>query len=382
MSGWLALGLVVILAWAWLLLFRGFFWVVRRPKPLPLIWSPPVLVVVPARDEEATVGPAVRSLMAQDYPGELRVILVDDGSRDGTAEIARDAAEGMARDLEVVEARPTSPGWSGKLWAMAEGVAQGPSVLPDARFVLFTDADIVHDRGSVSRLVARAEAHRLDLASSMVRLSCRTWPERALIPAFVFFFRMLYPFRWVSNPRRSIAAAAGGCMLVRKTALERIGGLHAIRGALIDDCALARAVKPGGPIWLGLSTQVHSIRVHASAAEVWRMIARTAYTQLGHSPWLLAATVVGMLLLFLAPPYLALTAPPAARLAGLLAWLMMSVAYVPTLRFHGRSPLWAPCLPLIAAFYLGATLDSALRHWQGRGGSWKGRTYRIGRGAL
>jgi hopene-associated glycosyltransferase HpnB len=250
--------------------------------------------------------------------------------------------------------------------------------------VLFTDADIEHPPDGLRQLVARSESERLDLNSLMVRLHCETPAERATMPAFVYFFRMLYPFRWVNDPHRTIAAAAGGTMLVRRAALRRIGGLAAIRSELIDDCALAAAIKAGKEtgeggtgephrIRLDLAGETRSLRGYGSASGVWRMIARSAYTQLRYSPILLAGVVLAMTLVFIAPPVLALAADGAARWLAAAAWLLMAVSYVPALKYHGRSPLWAPALPLVAAFYLGATLDSARRHWVGRGGEWKGR---------
>ena len=371
----IVVALLAFLAWAYLLLGRGLFWRVRLDAPPPLRTAPPVVAVVPARDEAEVVGETVRALLGQEYPGPFRVVLVDDGSGDGTAEVALAAARGAPERLEVVRAEPTPPGWAGKVWAMAEGVRHAEAAMPEARYVLLTDADIAHEPTSLAGLVARAEAGGLDLASQMVRLSTETWAERALIPAFVFFFAMLYPFGWVGSRKRRTAAAAGGCMLVRREALERIGGLAAIKGALIDDCALAAAIKPGGAVWLGHADATRSTRVYGSAGAVWRMVARTAYTQLGHSPLLLALTVLGMLVVYVAPPLLALFGHGLAAFLGLLAWITMAAAYLPTLRYFGLSALWAPALPLVALFYVGATVDSARRHRAGRGGEWKGRTY-------
>jgi hopene-associated glycosyltransferase HpnB len=361
--------------WVYLLIGRGGFWrVASEPMPTPPAAWPHVVAVIPARDEAAAVGRAVASLLGQDYPGELSVVLVDDHSGDGTAEIARAAAfeRGAADRLAVVAARPLAPGWTGKLWAIAEGLRHVAGQNPTPDYVLLTDADIEHDRRNLRDLVSRAEAGRLDLASLMVRLHCRTWPERALIPAFVFFFRLLYPFAWVNDPARGLAAAAGGCMLVRRAALERIGGVDRIRGELIDDCALARELKAHGRIWLGLADRTVSLRVYEGVGEIWRMVARTAYTQLRYSPLLLAGTVAGLAIVYLVPPVLAF-AGGAASVLALFAWAAMSVAYWPMLRFYGRSPLWAPLLPLVALVYLAATIDSARRHWRGRGGEWKGR---------
>jgi hopene-associated glycosyltransferase HpnB len=369
-----ALAAVSLAVWIWLVAFRGLFWLARVELPLPTPAAfPPVTAVIPARDEAPAIGRAVASLLGQDYPGALSVIVVDDHSRDGTAGAARAAAReaGAEARLRIVEARPLPVGWTGKLWAQEEGRAEVP---PGTVYVLLTDADIEHHRANDAELVARAEAGGLDMVSLMVRLSTASWPERALVPAFVFFFAMLYPFAWASDPRRGTAAAAGGCMLVRRTALERNGGLARIRGALIDDCALAREVKRGGPIWLGLSQRTRSLRLYPAAGDIWRMIARTAYTQLAYSPALLAATVLGMGVTYLAPPLLVFAGGTTTWLA-LAAWLLMSLAFLPMLRLYGRSPLWAPLLPAIALFYLGATLDSARRHYQGIGGEWKGRVH-------
>ena len=275
--------------------------------------------------------------------------------------------------LTVLRGLPRPAGWSGKLWAVAQGVAEGG---PSPELFLLTDADIVHDPGHLSTLVAQAEAQELDLVSEMVALSCTTLAERALVPAFVFFFQLLYPFAWVNDPLRATAAGAGGTMLVRKSALDRIGGIEAVRGALIDDVALAAAVKKGGRIWLGHSALARSIRNYPHFADVWRMVARTAYVQLRHSPALLALTIAGMGVTFLAPPIIALFAAAPANWIGAFAWAGMAAAYLPTLRRFHCSPLWAPFLPLVASFYMAATLGSAWNHWRGWGVAWKGRAYR------
>jgi len=323
------------------------------------------------------VGCTVRSLLRQDYPGSLRVVVVDDQSSDGTAEVARQAAAALGLDdrLTVAAGRPLPAGWSGKVWAQDQGLEIAESIAPDATFVLLTDADIEHAPNQLTQLVARAEAERLDLVSLMVRLSCAAWVERLLIPAFIFFFRKLYPFAWINRHDRPEAGAAGGCMLVRRTMLQRIGGIAAIRNRLIDDCSLAAAIKAqGGRIWLGLAEETRSLRPYEMAGEVWRMIARTAYTQLERSPVNLAGCVVGMSLAYLAPPALALSAQgtPAGWL-GLAAWIAMSLAYVPVLRYYRQPIVLAIALPAVALFYLCATLDSARRHRVGRGGEWKGR---------
>ena len=365
--------LLGLLIWSYLLLGRGLFWWPRlaKPAPAPKAW-PRIVAVVPARDEAATIGAAVTSLLRQDYLGEFSVVLVDDHSSDGTGRIAQEAAAalGMADRLRIVAASPLPAGWSGKLWAMAEGVrAAGEGAVPDA--YLFTDADIAHHPRNLSELAARLETG-YDLVSLMVKLHCRSRAERFMIPAFVYFFAMLYPFAWASDPRKRLAAAAGGCMLMRRTAFERIGGLESVKGELIDDCALARAVKRGGRIWLGLTRETVSLREYPDLAAIWNMIARTAYAQLNYSVLLLIVTVVGLGITFLAP----ILVLPSGRWATVLAvgaWLVMSVTYAPMLRFYGASIVRAPLLPAVAAVYLAATVASAWRHWRGRGGLWKGR---------
>lgn len=368
----IALGVLSLAIWAYLLLFRGGFWrIALRPPPRREAGKPwpRVVAVVPARNEAEGVGTAVASLLAQDYPGDFSVVLVDDHSSDGTAEIARAAAKDAPSRLRVVTAASLPQGWTGKLWALGEGVRQ-IETLPD--LYLFTDADIAHHRSNLSELVTRLEGEGRDLVSLMVKLRCESFAERFLIPPFVFFFALLYPFAWSNDPRKSTAAAAGGCILVRRSAYERIGGYAAIRGELIDDCALAQAIKRGGSIWLGLTRDTRSLRPYPRLADIWNMVARTAYTQLRHSPLLLAGTVLGMAVTYLAPPLLLLAGGNAAWL-GLAAWLALSFAYLPMLRFYGRSVMWAPLLPAAASVYLAATVDSAWRHWQGKGGEWKGR---------
>ncbi|HEY3919928.1 MAG TPA: glycosyltransferase [Stellaceae bacterium] len=365
-----ALGWLVVAIWVYLLLARGFFWRARAAPALsPPARLPSVVAVIPARDEAEGIGHAVASLLDQDYAGEFSVVVVDDHSSDGTAEVARAAAVGREGRLSVVAARALPVGWSGKLWALSEGVRQIQSA-PD--LYLFTDADIAHHRSNLGELVARLEAERRDLVSLMVMLHCESSAERFLIPPFVFFFALLYPFTWSNDPRKSTAAAAGGCILVRRSAYERIGGYATIKGALIDDCALAREVKRGGSIWLGLTQETRSLRLYPQVADIWNMVARTAYTQLNHSPLLLAGTVLGLIVTYLAPVLLVFAGGRAAWL-GALAWAAMSLAYVPMLRFYGRSLLWAPLLPAAASVYLAATIASAWRHWRGRGGEWKGR---------
>ena len=360
--------------WLYLLFFRGAFWreFLKRDAPPegPLRHPPRIVAVIPARNEAPTVARAVASLAAQHYPGVFHIIVVDDDSTDCTAAAARAAATPDV--LTVVHAAPLPAGWTGKLWALSEGIRHSVRFHPD--YLLLTDADIVHPAGALEDLAARAAAGPYDLVSFMATLQCRSPAERALVPAFVFFFFLLYPPAWIRNPRRSIAGAAGGCMLVRQAALSKIGGIAAIRGSLIDDCALARAIKrSGGRIWLGLNRATISIRAYPTFGEIGRMISRTAFTQLRHSALLLFATIIGLTVTYLLPPVVAVVAPqPAAGMAA-TAWLLMSVSYFPALRFYNRGWFAAPLLPLAALFYLGATIHSAISYWLGAGGTWKGR---------
>jgi hopene-associated glycosyltransferase HpnB len=360
-------------AWIYLTGFHGRFWQSGPElEPTASTSRARVAVVVPARDEAESIAASLSSLLAQEYDGPLSVILVDDNSSDGTGAIAR----GLARNdrLTVLDGTPLAVGWSGKLWAVHQGLQQ-PAARA-AEFILLTDADITHEPTHVAKLVTKAEADGLDMVSEMVRLHCGTGAERALIPAFIFFFQMLYPFAWVNDAKRSMAGAAGGTILIRRTALERIGGVESIRHELIDDCALARAVKKtGGSLWLGHADRTVSERVYADGREVWNMIARTAYVQLNHSPLLLAGCALGMALLYLAAPLLTLAAHGPARGLALATWLLMALSFQPTLRRYHRSPLWGLALPAIGLFYLCATIASALRHYAGRGGGWKNRVY-------
>lgn len=372
----LGLGIVSLAAWLYLVCGRGRFWLGwREPDGLLQAEYPAVVAIVPARNEAAVIGDSLRSLLRQGYPGSFRIVVVDDHSDDGTADIARQAARdaGASETLTVIPALPLAEGWVGKVAAMEAGVRHARASAPMSRYILFTDADIAHGDGALERLVARAEAQTLDLVSLMVRLRRHSLAERALIPAFVFFFRMLYPFSWVNDRRSPVAAAAGGCMLVRRAALEEAGGLVAIKDALIDDCALARAIKNKGAIRLDVADRSESLRGYATFGDVWRLIARTAYAELRYSPVRLAAAVAGMTLVFLVPPLLVGLASGTAALAGAAAWAAMAVAFTPCLRYYGASLAWAPSLPLVALFYVAATVDSWRRHWRRRGGEWKGR---------
>jgi len=368
------IGILAAAAWLYLIAFRGGFWHGRDDTPgASSAPARAVVAVVPARDEADVVGRAVGSLLAQDYPGSLHIIVIDDHSGDGTAAVARQAAEqaGAADRLTVIASAPMLAGWTGKLWAVRQGVVAAGAHRRD--YLLLTDADIVHAPDNLGGLVARAEQGGYDLVSLMVRLHCASVWERLLIPAFVWFFFMLYPPRWVADPHRSTAAAAGGCMLIRRDALERIGGIDTIRGEIIDDCALARRVKAAGQVWLGMAHDTTSIRAYGSWRPIWDMIARCAFAQLGYSALALIGMVLALTIIFAMPPLLLLSAAPAAMALGGAEWLAMSLAYMPILRFY-RCPLWiAPLLPLIALFYTAATIGSAVQFWRGRGGRWKGR---------
>ena len=383
----LIIAAIVLATWLYLIAARGGFWRAAErdddgavPAALPSMpqW-PPVTAVVPARDEAETVGDTVASLLRQDYRGPFNVILVDDQSRDATARVAREgaAAFGAGDRLNVIAGRPLPAGWTGKLWAQNQGVEAVAQAANPPEYLLLTDADIVFAPCALSSLVARAERQGLVLNSLMVKLRCKSFAERMFVPAFVFFFQMLYPFGWVNDPRRATAAAAGGCMLVKREALQAAGGLASIRGALIDDCALAKLLKARVPIALALTDNANSRRAYPSIGDIRRMVARTAYAQLGYSPLLLAGTVLGLAVTYLAPVVLTLLADGFAQFAGLFAWALMAIAFRPNLRFYGmsglRSWLWAAALPAIAAMYMAFTLDSAYQHARGRGGMWKGR---------
>lgn len=372
-----ALAVVPVLIWIYLLLFRGGFWQVSKyfaSVDLPKVPGRRVAVVIPARNEADVIGQALTSLFEQDFPAPLHIFLVDDSSTDGTTEVAALFAERArrTRSLTIIHGQPLAEGWTGKLWALSQGVTQAETLRPD--YLLLTDADIVHGPKTVAELVAVAEANRYEITSYMVRLVCVTFSEKALIPAFVFFFLKLYPPTWIASQHSRTAAAAGGCILIRTEALQRIGGLAAIRSEVIDDCALARAVKrTGGRIWMGLTSTTESIRSYGTFPEIGRMISRSAFNQLRHSPVLLVGTVVGLVLTYLLPPLVLLTGNRSAMLLGLAGWLLMSVAYLPTVRFYKRSIAWSVCLPLVACFYMGATIYSAFQYWRGLGGEWKGR---------
>jgi hopene-associated glycosyltransferase HpnB len=386
-------------AWVYLVAAHGGYWLTSQRLPAIRTHQgagecPAVTAVVPARNEAAMLPVTLPALLGQDYPGDFRVMLVDDQSGDGTGDIAAELGDKAARDggapLTVVGGRPRPDGWAGKVWAMSQGVAAATAqATPEGpRYLLFTDADIAWAPGALRDLVAAAEGDDRAVVSQMALLRAETAWERVIVPAFVYFFAQLYPFRRANDPASRTAAGAGGCMLVRTAALAQAGGLEPIRGALIDDVALATLLKrAGNRCWLGLTTDIRSARPYPRLASLWHMIARSAYTQLRYSPALLAGTIAGLLLLYAAPPagvitWLVVTAtsatatasaaPTAAGLAGLIGWLLMSVSYLPMLRLYRLSALRAPTLPLIALLYAAMTADSARRHYSGRAVSWRG----------
>jgi hopene-associated glycosyltransferase HpnB len=388
------LGIIALGIWLHLFFGRGWFWRVRevdadRDESGKLSEWPGVAAVVPARNEAETIGPVAIGLVQQDYPGPFSVIVVDDHSADGTANIARQVAaeNGAGERLRVVNAAALPEGWTGKLWALQEGVSHGKvnqavmagdgesgaaSEVPE--FYWFTDADVTHAPDTLRRLVVRAVRDKLDLASFMVLLQAKTLPERALIPAFLYFFLTLYPPKWIADEELTTAGAAGGCILLRGQALARMGGFAAIRGEVIDDCALAKAVKlSGGRVWMALTRKSASLRAYGSFREIRDLIARTAFTQLRYSTLALAGTLLGMFLTYGAPVILLFAHDSTARTLGFAAWVLMVLSFLPTVRFYRLSALWAPLLPLAAVFYTYATWLSAVRYWMGKGGLWKGR---------
>ncbi|MFF8990148.1 glycosyltransferase [Streptomyces sp. NPDC014983] len=381
MSAFLWITVASLAAWCWLLLCQGFFWRtdVRLPRRRePDAW-PSVCVVVPARDEAAVLPASLPSLLAQDYPGRAEVFLVDDGSTDGTGELARALSERHG-GLPLTLGTPGEPpaGWTGKLWAVRHGIALARA--RDPEYLLLTDADIAHAPDSLRELVAAAHGGGFDVVSQMARLRVESRWERLVVPAFVYFFAQLYPFRWIGRRGSRTAAAAGGCVLLRAGTAERARIPDAIRHAVIDDVALARAVKgAGGHVWLGLADRVDSVRPYPRLHDLWRMVSRSAYAQLRHNPLLLLGTVAGLALVYLVPPVAVVAGAAAGNapvaVVGALAWAVMAGTYAPMLRYY-RQPLWpAPLLPYTAFLYLLMTVDSAVQHYRGRGAAWKGRTY-------
>ncbi|WP_254172887.1 glycosyltransferase [Planktothrix pseudagardhii] len=411
----LVLTLLSLIIWIVLLMFRGRFWQAdQRLSEIqePLLNYPSIAIIVPARNEAELIEISLRSLLNQNYPGSFSIILVDDQSHDGTANIALETAKILNKidRLNIITSQPLPAGWTGKLWAMEQGVKSTQQLIKPPDYILFTDADIEHSPNNLKQLVEKAETEQLQLVSLMVLLRCQSFWEKLLIPAFVFFFQKLYPFRWVNHPQSQLAAAAGGCILIRQEALTRIGGLQILKQALIDDCSLAQAVKlipptyldeedfssitqgfsmkrfifpftskSYYPIWLGLTETTHSLRPYSSLSSIWDMVARTAFSQLNFSIILLGLTLIGMILIYLIYPisliWGILHGKGLIILLATLTGLLMEIAYYPTLKLYRLSPVWGLTLPLIGFLYALMTLDSALRYWQGKGGSWKGRTY-------
>lgn len=361
-----AIAAIPLLIWVYLTFARGGFWRTSTSfeASAPHPSNKRAIAIIPARNEARVIARSLQSLLQQG----IEVILVDDGSTDSTAEIAH----AVPGNVTILRGQPLPPGWTGKLWALSQGVAYAEELAPD--YFLLTDADIDHASDSISKLMSIADSGDYDLTSYMVKLSCTTTAEKALIPAFVFFFLMLYPPAWIACPRFKTAAAAGGCILIRASALQSIGGLATIRSEMIDDCALARAVKRnGGRIWMGLTRETESIRHYDTFAEFERVIARTAFNQLNHSLLWLIAAISGLIFTCLLPPLLVVCGTLLPSILAAAAWLLMSICYLPMLRFYGRSPAWVFTLPLVAMFYAGATIHSAFAYWRGRGGEWKGR---------
>jgi hopene-associated glycosyltransferase HpnB len=379
-----AISLIPLAIWACLLFGRGRFWlcgerddsvaVANQARNEADAW-PSVVAIIPARDEADMIARSVGSLLRQDYPGPFSVVVVDDQSTDGTAAVATNSARGAhAPDrLKIVVGTGPPPGWTGKLSAMRQGLAEVEAGALAPEFVLFTDADIAYAPHVLSRLVTIARAKNSVLTSLMVKLRCKSTAERWLAPAFVFFFQMLYPFAWVNDPKRTIAAAAGGCMLVRRDALHAAGGLEAVRGALIDDCAVGALMKRQGPIWLGLTESVDSLRAYSTFDEFRWMVSRSAFAELRYSPLRLAGAIGGMALVYMAPVLFAIFARGWAQAFGAVTWAMMAIGFAPMLRLYGRPRIGGFALPAIAGAYVAFTFDSALQYWRGRGGYWKGR---------
>lgn len=372
------LAVICMSVWVYLLVGRGWFWLGPVSDAAQLVGRPDrwpaVVVVIPARDESEVIASSVQSLLQQEYPGPLAIIVVDDESSDDTAAVARHTATAVPnRQLTVITGKGPSGGWTGKLWALNQGIAAAEMSRPE--YLLLTDADIVHAPDMLAWLVAHALAGRFVLTSLMAKLRCQSLAERSHVPAFIYFFQMLFPFSWVCRPESKVAAAAGGCMLVRADALANIGGIASIHNALIDDCSLAAKLKTIGPIWLGLTDRVRSVRPYNTLSDVRQMISRSAYAQLRYSPLLLAVTTAGMAITFVIPPMLAIFTTGLPRYLGLLTWLMMAISFMPTLRFYRVSRLWSITLPGIASLYLYYTLNSAYQYLRRRGGQWKGRVH-------
>ena len=374
MTATTSIAVICVAIWAYLIVARGGYWRagIRDNTGIAAMsgaW-PAVAVVIPARNESECIARSVQSLLRQDYCGPLRIVVVDDDSDDGTGAVATDAAAGDGR-LNVIRTNGPPAGWTGKLWAVSQGIAAAEASPAD--YLLLTDADIEHAPDTLSWLVAQSVSGRLVLASLMAKLRCVSLAEKIHVPAFIYFFQMLYPFAWVARAGSWTAAAAGGCMLVRADALASIGGIASIRGALIDDCSLGAKLKTQGLIWLGLTNRVQSIRPYPAFADIARMVSRSAYSQLRYSPLALIGTTLGMAITFIAPPMLTLFTSGLPRYLGLLAWAAVALSFVPTLRYYRLSPIWSVALPGIALLYMIYTLQSAYQHFRRRGGQWKGR---------
>ncbi|PSF35038.1 glycosyl transferase family 2 [Aphanothece hegewaldii CCALA 016] len=387
------ISLLSLFIWIYLILFRGGYWLSNQklePNSKLDDFYPSICAVIPARNEADTIPISLPSLLKQQYTGDFKIILVDDQSEDCTGEIALKISKNLNQSprINIIQGQPLPSGWSGKLWAMEQGLNYIQSQNINAKYILFTDADIQHDLLNITQLVTKAEKEKLALVSLMVLLKCESFWERFLIPAFVYFFEKLYPFSWANNPKNKMAAAAGGCILIRRDILEKIGGIEILKTALIDDCTLASEVKKfiqNNPnmetkgIWLGLTETTFSLRDYPTLKSIWDLIARTAFTQLNYSTFLLIGTVLGMVMTYLISPIsiiLGIILGNQIILAiGLIIWLLMAISYYPTLKLYKRSPLWSFSLPVIAFLYTLMTIDSALRYWQGKGGGWKGRVY-------
>ena len=379
MAALVVLGVLPLIVWLGLVLGHGRFWTAdqrddRAAPAAPAVW-PSVVAVVPARDEADVIARSIGSLLAQDYAGDFRVILVDDSSSDGTAAVACEEARRLGRTprLDVITGEPLPAGWTGKLWAVHQGTLHAETYGP--KYLWLTDADIGHAPDNLAALVSRAEAGGLVLTSLMAQLHCKTFAERFLVPAFVFFFQMVYPFARVNRPGPT-AAAAGGVMLAHREALKRAGGIASIRKALIDDCTLGALMKTQGPIWLGLTHRATSLRPYQTIGQIGRMVSRSAYAQLDYSPVKLIGVVLGMGLVYMAP-IAAILLGGAPAVLGLVTYLVMAFSFQPMLRFYRVSPLWGLALPAIGVAYTVFTVQSAVQMWRGRGGLWKGRAQAI-----
>ena len=365
-----------LVIWVYLIFFRGNFWTCesRVSKIKEIDSSPSVLVLIPARNEKETIGAAVLSLLKQNYLGKIKIIIIDDNSSDGTSSQII-----SGESIQVLRGKSLPAGWTGKLWALHQGLKAGEVFFPDAEFILFTDADIKHNSSNINELMSKCVRNNLDLASLMVRLKVESFWEYLLIPAFVYFFQMLYPFAWVNDARSNIAAAAGGCMLIKKSALNLIGGLSEVKNCLIDDCAIGKALKVRGSIWIGLSEETVCLRSYRELSEIWRMVSRTAYTQLNLSVLNLLNTILGMFITYLVPVLCLIFGliidNKVIFFLGLSAYVLMLLSYFPIIKFYKIQFFWIFSIPLAGMLFGLMTLSSAIKHWSGKGGNWKGRDY-------